>query len=574
MTKTLRYLKPYAGTVVWGLILKFIGSVAELFLPLLLKWIIDKVAANDALSGDDKVKWTLILGGLMLVCAALALLGNVFANRLTVKSSGNMTHDLRYDLFKKTCYLDSRQVDGVGVPSLISRLTSDTYYVNQMVARTLRLGVRAPILILGGLILAFTQDVLLACVLLACVPLVGLTVFLITRKSVPVYFAVQRKQDDMVRRTQENVTGVRVIKALAKTEYEVEKFEEVTQNLAATEFKANRLMSLSNPLATLILNLGLVVLIVVGAATHSTSGTVLEFLQYFVIILNAMIGLTKIFVVLSRGSASASRIESVLDLDTVERIGDFPEGDKNYKLEFRGVSFSYNGVENNLKCVNFAISRGQTLGIIGATGSGKSTVINLLMRFYEADEGQIFVDGKDVRNYAAAELRKKFGVVFQNDFLMAASVRENVDYGRNLTDEEINKAIDNAQAREFVDGLDGGLSFDLAQKANNLSGGQKQRLLVARALAGNPEILILDDSSSALDYATDAALRKALARDYAEVTKVVVAQRISAVKNADLILVLDDGEVIGSGTHDELLESCGEYALIYSTQMGAEREVE
>ena len=573
MTKTLRYLKPYAGTVVWGLILKFTGSVAELFLPLLLKWIIDDVAANDALSGADKLKWTLILGVIMLACAVLALVGNVFANRLTVKSSGKMTHDLRYDLFKKTSYLNSRQVDSLGVPSLISRLTSDTYYVNQMVARTLRLGVRSPILILGGLILAFTQDVILACVLLACVPLVGLTVFFITRKSVPVYFEVQRRQDDMVRRTQENVTGVRVIKALSKTEYEVEKFEDVTQNLAATEFKANRLMSLSNPLATLILNLGLVVLIVVGAVTRSTSGTVLEFLQYFVIILNAMIGLTKIFVVVSRGSASASRIESVLDLDTEESIGDFPEGDENYKLEFRGVNFSYNGVENNLKGVDFAISGGQTLGIIGATGSGKSTIVNLLMRFYEADEGQIFVDGKDVRNYPLAELRRKFGVAFQNDFLMAASVRENVDYGRNLTAEEIEKAIDDAQAREFVEGLDGGLDFDLAQKANNLSGGQKQRLLIARALAGNPEIIILDDSSSALDYATDAALRKALARDYAAVTKVIVAQRISAVKNADLILVMDDGEVIGSGTHDELLKSCGEYALIYSTQMGAEREV-
>lgn len=555
-----------------GLILKFIGSVAELFLPLLLKWVIDDVAANSALSGDDKLKWTLILGGLMLICAVVALFGNIFANRLTVKSSGNMTHDLRYDLFKKTCYLSSKQVDGLGVPSLISRLTSDTYYVNQMVARTLRLGVRAPILILGGLILAFTQDVILACVLLACVPIVGLSIFLITRKSVPIYFSVQRKQDDMVRRTQENVTGVRVIKALSKTEYEVQKFDDVTQELAATEFKANKIMSLSNPVATLILNLGLVVLIVVGAVCHSSAGTVLEFLQYFVIILNAMIALSKIFVVMSRGSASAARIESVLDMNTEEQTGNFPEGDKKYKVQFKNVGFSYNGVENNLKNVNFAIVRGQTLGIIGATGSGKSTIINLLTRFYEVGEGQIFVDGKDVRNYTLSELRKKFGVAFQNDFLMAATVRENVDYGRNLTDEQINKGIDCAQAREFVDGLDGGLDFDLAQKANNLSGGQKQRLLVARALAGNPEVLILDDSSSALDYATDAALRRALAREFADVTKIIVAQRISSVKYADLIIVMEDGEIIGAGTHDQLLNTCEEYALIYATQMGSEKE--
>lgn len=572
MTKTLRYLKPYTGTVILGLILKFIGAVAELFLPLLLEWIIDDVAANDALDGSGKLKWTLVLGAAMLGCAVMALLGNIFANRLTVKSSGRMTHDLRYDLFKKTSYLSSEQVDSFGVPSLISRLTSDSYYVNQMVARTLRLGVRAPILILGGLILAFSQDVILACVLLACVPLVGITIFLITKKSIPVYFSVQKKQDEMVRRTQENVTGVRVIKALNKSGYEVEKFEDVTQELAATEFRANRIMSLSNPLATLILNLGLVVLIVVGAVCHSSTGAVLAFLQFFVIILNAMIALSKIFVVISRGSASASRIESVLSTDTAEKTGDYPAGDGRYKIEFKNVSFSYNGVENNLEGVDLSLYAGQTLGIIGATGSGKSTLVNLLMRFYDVGGGQIFIDGRDVRSYPTAELRRKFGVVFQNDFLMAASVRENVDYGRGLTDEEINKAIDCAQAREFVDGLPGGLGFDLAQKANNLSGGQKQRLLVARALAASPEILILDDSSSALDYATDAALRKALAHSYADVTKVIVAQRISSIKHADLILVLDDGKVIGAGRHDELLRSCGEYNLIYSTQMGAERE--
>lgn len=572
MIKTLRYIKPYSGTVVLGLALKFAGAVAELFLPLLLEWIIDDVADNPALSGDEKLKWTLVLGGFMLLCAVVALLGNIFANRLTVKSSGRMTHDLRYDLFKKTCYLNSEQVDGFGVPSLISRLTSDSYYVNQMVARTLRLGVRAPILILGGLILAFSQDVILACVLLACVPLVGAVIFFITKKSIPVYFEVQKKQDDMVRRTQENVTGVRVIKALAKSGYEVEKFEEVTRELAATEFKANKIMSLSNPLATLILNLGLVALIAVGAACHSSTGAVLAFLQFFVIILNAMIALSKIFVVISRGSASASRIESVLAMDTREKISEHPAGDGKYKIEFKDVSFSYNGVENNLNNVSFAICGGQTLGIIGATGSGKSTLINLLMRFYDVNGGQILIDGRDVRSYPAAELRKKFGVVFQNDFLMAASVRENVDYGRKLDEAEINRAIDCAQAREFVDGLEGGLDFDLAQKANNLSGGQKQRLLIARALASNPEILVLDDSSSALDYATDAALRRALAREYAPSTKVIVAQRISSIKHADLILVLDDGKVIGAGTHEQLLEECGEYNLIYTTQMGAERE--
>lgn len=568
MTKTLRYLKPYSGTVTAGLILKFIGSVSELFLPLLLEYIINNVAINTDIPTQNRTHMIIYLGLAMLACSLAALLGNIFANRLTVKSSGNMTHDLRYDLFAKTSYLSSQQVDSFGLPSLISRLTSDSYYVNQMVARTLRLGVRAPILILGGIILAFWRDTILACVLLACVPIVGVTIFFITKKSIPVYFGVQKKQDDMVRDIQENVTGVRVIKALNKSEYETEKFDKLTKNLASEEFRANKIMSLSNPLATLILNLGLVAIIVVGALRGSKPGTVLAFLQYFVIILNAMIALSKIFVVISRGSASAARIEKVLDTDVSEIIESGVEGEKRYKLQFINVSFSYNGVKENIKDISFALKKGQTLGIIGATGSGKSTLINLMMRFYDVDQGQILVDGVDIKSYSYKQLRKKFGVVFQNDFLMAASIRENIDYGRGLSDEQIDRAIDAAQAREFINGLDDGANHNLAQKANNLSGGQKQRILVARALAGDPEILILDDSSSALDYETDAALRKALATKYKDATKIVVAQRVSAIKNADCIIVLDDGEIIGQGTHDELIASCNEYAMIYSTQMG------
>lgn len=572
MKKTLKYIKPYSGTVAAGLFLKFAGSVAELFLPQLLGRIIDDVAANDALSSDQKLKYTLILGGVMLFCAAVALLGNIFANRLTVVSSGKMTHDLRYDLFKKTSYLSSRQVDSVGLPSLISRLTSDSYYVNQMVARTLRLGVRAPILILGGMILAFLEDTGLALVLLACVPIVGITVFLITRQSVPVYFSVQKKQDEMVQKTQENVTGVRVIKALDKSSFEAEKFDDIVKDLSATEFKANKIMSLSNPLATLTLNLGLVVLIVVGALRANSAGTVLEFLQFFVIILNAMIALTKIFVVISRGSASAARIERILDMDTQEKILSLPGGDPALAVCFENVSFSYNGVEENLKEISFSLKHGQTLGLIGSTGSGKSTLINLLLHFYDADKGRVLVDGKDVRCYPKKELLEKFGVVFQSDFLMAASVRDNVDYGRGLSQERILHALDCAQAREFVE-EHGGLDFSLSQKANNLSGGQKQRLLIARALAGDPEILVLDDCSSALDYATDAALRRALAMEFAAATKIIVAQRVSSIRHADLIIVLEDGKIIGAGRHEELVASCQEYALIYSTQMGAEKGV-
>lgn len=564
MRGTLSYLKPYRGTVALAMFIKFLGSVAELFLPFLLEYIIDGAVA----SGD--VAAIAVSGVGMLACSAVALFGNIIANRLSVVASGKMTHDLRYDLFSKTCYLKSGQVDGFTLPSLISRLTSDTYYVNQMVARTMRLGVRAPILVIGGIIMTFTLDPVLACVLVAAVPFVGAALYFITKKSIPMYSAVQRSGDDMVRSMQENATGIRVIKALSKTDYEVEKFGGVADRLAKNEYAANKLMSLSNPLATLILNIGLVAVIVIGALRGTEAGTVLAFLTYFTIILNAMIGLSKIFVVLSRGAASAARVESVLATDCAESLSERPAGDADKVIEFKDVGFSYNGAESNLKGVNFAISRGQTLGVIGATGSGKSTLVNLLMRFYDVDEGQVLVDGRDVRSYPAEELRAKFGAAFQSDFLMSASVRENVAYGRELTDEEIYAALDAAQAREFVDGLDGGINYDLAQKASNLSGGQKQRLLIARALAARPEILVLDDSSSALDYATDAELRKRLAQDYAEVTKVIVAQRISSVKSADHILVLDDGRVIGAGTHESLMKDCGEYALIYAAQMGGD----
>lgn len=562
MKRTLSYLKPYSGGLALGMTVKIVGSAAELVLPYILSYIIDELTP---LKDSGRIY---LMGGVMLFFALVALGGNIWANRLSAKVAGNMTHDIRYDLFKKTSYLKCRQVDEVTVPSLISRLTSDTYYVNQMVARTMRMGVRAPILLLGGLVFCFLLNVRLALVLLAVVPVVAVPMWLITRKSIPMYSAVQRRGDNMVRSVQEDITGIRVIKALSKTEYEDKKFEGVAGDLASTEFKAQRIMSLTNPLTSLILNLGLVGVIVAGAYFSSEPGDITGFLTYFTIVLNAMLGISKIFVIISRGAASSERIERVLELDERETVEERPAGDDRYAIQFKNVSFSYNGKEDNLYNISFALKRGQSLGIIGATGCGKSTIINLLMRFYDVDSGAVYVGGEDVRSVPADKLREKFGAVFQNDFLMAASVRENIDYGRNLTDEQIERAADCAQAREFIEGLSGGLDYDLAQKAGNLSGGQKQRLLIARALAGDPEIIVLDDSSSALDYATDSALRRSIAHEYASATKVIVAQRVSSVKNCDLIMVLDDGKIDGLGTHDELMASCAEYRSIAKTQMG------
>ena len=562
MTKTLKYIKPYAPTAAWAVVMKFVGSIAELFLPLLLDYIIDDIVP---LKDISMVLW---LGLLMLVCSLAAMFGNIFANRLSVSAAAKMTHDLRYDLFKKISYLKSGQVDEVTVPSLVSRLTSDSYYVNQMVARTLRLGVRAPILLIGGMLMTFIVDVWLALVLLACVPFVIVAVVIITKKSIPYYAKKQACSDDMVRAMQENISGVRIIKALSAGEREKRKFGGVSDRLGNTDFSAKKVMSLTNPLATLILNLGLVVVIIVGALMSDGAGSVLAVLTYFTMILNGMLGLSKIFVVLSQGIASADRIEQVLEMDERQFVGQYPAGSADYMVEFKDVNFSYNGGENNLENINFAIRKGGTLGIIGATGSGKSTIVNLLMRFYDVSSGAVYVGGDDVRSVPAEELRSRFGVAFQNDFLMADSVRANIDYGRNLSEADILSAADSAQAGAFISQLDGGLDYDLAQKAANLSGGQKQRLTIARALAGKPEILILDDSSSALDYETDAALRRALAGNYPSTTKIIIAQRVSSVRSADAILVLDDGRQIGLGTHEQLLRTCEEYALIYKAQMG------
>ena len=562
MTKTLRYIKPYAPTAAWAVVMKFVGSIAELFLPLLLDYIIDDIVP---LKDISMVLW---LGLLMLVCSLAAMFGNIFANRLSVSAAAKMTHDLRYDLFNKISYLKSGQVDEVTVPSLVSRLTSDSYYVNQMVARTLRLGVRAPILLIGGMLMTFIVDVWLALVLLACVPFVIVAVVIITKKSIPYYAKKQACSDDMVRAMQENISGVRIIKALSAGEREKRKFGGVSDRLGNTDFSAKKVMSLTNPLATLILNLGLVAVIIVGALMSDGAGSVLAVLTYFTMILNGMLGLSKIFVVLSQGIASADRIEQVLEMDERQFVGQYPAGSADYMVEFKDVNFSYNGGENNLENINFAIRKGGTLGIIGATGSGKSTIVNLLMRFYDVSSGAVYVGGDDVRSVPVETLRSRFGVAFQNDFLMADSVRANIDYGRNLSEADILSAADSAQAGAFISQLDGGLDYDLAQKAANLSGGQKQRLTIARALAGKPEILILDDSSSALDYETDAALRRALAGNYPSATKIIIAQRVSSVRSADAILVLDDGRQIGLGTHEKLLRTCEEYALIYKAQMG------
>lgn len=570
MRGLLKYIRPYGFYMFVTLCLKFAAALMDLLIPSLLAKIIDDIVPL------RDIQMIFVWGGVMLLCAVVSITTNVTANRMAEISAGGMTRAVRHDLFSRITYLNAGQLDDFTIPSVVSRLTSDTYNVNRMLSRMQRIGVRGPILLIGGIVITMTMDPKLTLVLVASLPVILLIVVLITGKSVKIYERQQNMLDDMVRVIRENITGVRVIRALSKTEYERKRFDQVNESLAETERRAGSVSAASNPATTLVLNLGLTLVILVGAflvqSGESGPGTIIAFLSYFTIILNAMLGITRIFIMCSKGLASARRITQVLEAPENMRIlaGEEPDhGQGECHVEFRNVSFSYLHRRDNLSNISFALKKGEVLGIIGPTGSGKSTIVNLLLRFYDADEGKILIEGRDIRTIPLSELRKRFGVVFQNDYLMAESIEKNIDYFRGLSGKEIEKAAVLARAQEFIKGKKGEMGADVAVRGNNLSGGQKQRIMIARALAAKPEILILDDASSALDYRTDALFRKALRENFEDTTIVMIAQRISSIKGADHILVLEEGKCIGYGTHRELLEGCGQYRQIYELQTGS-----
>lgn len=565
------YLRPFWGYIALTMFIKLAGALTELLIPYLMEIMLDvKVPAGD-LSG------VYLCGGLMLGCAALCLGANVLANRMSAVSSGQITRRIRHDLFEKLQSLSARQMDGLTVASANSRLTSDTYNVNQMLARIQRMGVRAPSLLIGGMAMMLHMDWALSLVLVGLLPIIAVVVYFVTKTTVPLYAHEQTVLDRMVRVVQENATGVRVIKALSKTEDEKKRFHRVNEELTQTDQRAGTFAAITNPASSLVLNLGLTLVVVAGAlrvnAGAIPSGVIMAFLQYFTMILNAMLGITRIFVMWSKGEASARRVADVLEMPgdlPVAPAAQPPEADAPH-IEFRDVSFSYTGVGQNLSHLSFRLAHGQVLGILGPTGCGKSTIVNLLMRLYDPDDGHVLIDGQDVRTAERSVLRSKFGVVFQNDFVTEGDIAHNIRFFRKISDESVASAAQDAQA-DFIDQKEGGMSAWVTSRGSNLSGGQKQRLLIARALAARPEILILDDASSALDYRTDAKLRRVLRSHYRRTTTVLVAQRVSSLRHADLILVLDDGQVIGQGTHAELMQNCEEYRLIAQTQMGDGRE--
>ena len=571
MLRMKSYIKPWWGYILLTMVIKLAGTLVELLIPFLMEIILDKKVP------EGNLQAIYLFGGLMLLCAVAALAFNIIANRMAAKSSGRITLAVRHDLFAKLQSLSARQMDELTTPSAVSRLTSDTYNINQFLTRFQRMGIRAPMLLVGGVVMMLSMDATLALVLVALLPVIAVVAYFVTRTSVPMHLRQQDELDSMVRTVQENITGIRVIKALSKTDYEKARFHGVNERLSKMTLKAGAVTAITNPVASLVLNLGLTLAVVLGAwrvnAGNTESGVIVAFLQYFTYILNAMLGITRIFVMWSKGEASAKRVAQVLaqqpDLQLTPK--EAPVSSPAH-IEFKKVSFSYTGRGTNLKELSFRLQKGQTLGILGATGAGKSTLIHLLLRMYDPDEGQILIDGQDIRTIPPEELREKFGVVFQNDFVTEGTVADNIRFFRELPDEALARAAEDAQAAAFIAEKEGGMDAEVVVRGNNLSGGQKQRLLIARALAADPEILVLDDSSSALDYRTDALLRAALRKNYRNTTTVLVAQRISSLRHADLILVLEDGCVIGAGDHNTLMESCEEYRLIAQTQMGSGKE--
>lgn len=560
------YLRPYIGRMSFGVSIKFFGSLMDLLLPWILAYIIDTIIPTKNVSA------IFLWGGVMLLCSVIAVVTNIFANRMASSVARDATGSIRHDLFAKVAYLSIPQIEQVGIPSLVSRLTTDTYNIHQTVGMIQRLGIRAPILLLGGVLITATLDPVLTFVLIGVLPFTLVAAVIISKRGIPLFAQLQAQVDTLVRTVRENVTGARVIKALSKADYEKRRFQEVNQSVVAAETKANRTMAATPPLMDFFLNAGLTLVILVSAyrvnAGLTQPGVIIAFLTYFTIILNAMLSITRIFVIVSKGLASADRIQAVLHLPEDMKVIALPAREEEAHIVFDHVSFTYPDGTSVLKEIDFALTKGQTLGIIGATGSGKSTIVRLLLRLYDPTSGEIRINGRDIRSLDPQELHQYFGIVLQKDVLFADTIEENIDFGRRFSKEQIEEAAARAQAKEFIQQLPQQLSYELHAKGSNLSGGQKQRVLLSRALAGEPQILVLDDSASALDYQTDAKLRQVLKQQFADTTTILIAQRISSIQHADKILVLENGRMSGFGDHDTLLATNSIYQEIYHGQTG------
>ena len=577
MRMIFRYMKAYARRIASSMTVKLLGAVTELLIPYILEHLIDEVVPLGQMR-------QVILWGLLMVATALVTRQlNVWANRMAIDNAHNVSYDIRQDLFTKTANLSGAQFDAFGLPSLISRMTSDSYNVQSCVQTLQTLCVRVPMMLLGGICVTLMMDAALSAILCVMVPVLIVVILCVSRYGIPLYRKVQERLDDVVRVMREDISGIRVVKALSKTEYEKRRFSLSNEAMTRADIKASTIMAIPGPLMQMCLNIGLTLVVWLGAARVDSGqikpGVILAFLTYFNMVLQGVMGVNRIFIMVSKASASANRIARVLEIEPDQRVlapeeARTPSGDEF--IRFEHVNFSYGeATEHSLaggereQClydINFALRRGESLGIIGPTGCGKSTIINLLMRFYDVEDGGVFVDGRDVRTYEKDELHRKFGVVFQNDMVFFNTLRENIRFGRDLDDTALTRAVEDAVAAEYIDSLEEGLDYRADIKGANLSGGQRQRLAIARAIVRRPSIYLFDDSFSALDYRTDQELRRALKPVTQNAAVIIVAQRISTIKDADQILVMNQGRIEAVGTHEELMQSSRTYQEIVASQ--------
>lgn len=572
MFKLRRFLKDYKKECIIGPLCKLFEAILELLVPLVMASIIDVGVKN------KDTDYVLKMGVVMALLGVVGLLSALVCQYLASKASQGVGTKIRRELFAHINSLSHAELDKLGTPSLITRMTNDINQVQQSVAMGIRLLTRSPFIVAGALVMSMTINLKMSIIFFNAALLIGITLYLVMSRSIPIFSAMQKKLDKIGLVSRENLSGNRVIRAFSKQKSEKERIDLATEDLAKTSIKVSRLSALLSPVTFAVTDLAIVAIIWFGAVNVNNgngmlSGDIIALVNYMTQILLAMIVVANLVLLMTKASASAKRINEVFETkpSVVEKNHSNIEvfNDSNTpKIEFSDVIFSYGEGDDELTDISFKIKRGDTVGIIGGTGCGKSSLVNLIPRFYDVKNGSVSVDGVNVKEYPFIQLRTQIGIVPQQSILFSGTIRDNMKWqNKNATDEDIIKALKIAQAYEFVSKLTKGLDSHVEQGGRNFSGGQRQRLCIARAITGNPEILILDDSFSALDFATDAKLRNALKENTEDMTVIIVTQRCSTIRNADLILVLDDGQLAGKGTHEQLFDECETYREICLSQL-------
>ena len=575
MFKLIHFLKPYKKQFILAPMFKLLEAILEVLIPTIMVFITDKGVK----SGDTS--YILQIGGIMLLMATLGVIASFTCQYNSATVSQGFGTLLRNALFEKIGTFSNNELDEFGTASLINRITNDVNQLQLAIAMFIRLAIRVPFLCIGGVIMAMFLDLRLSSIMILLLPLFIFVLYLIMSRTIPLYKVVQSKLDKLSLVIRENLTGIRIVRAFARSDYEKKRFENSNNNYANTAIKVGKISALMNPMTNIIMNFSILAILWFGGKRVNvggmSQGKIIAFINYTTLVLSALIVVTNLVITFTKAAASAARVNEVFDtevtiIDGTNTLNNTKPDENTPIIKFKDVSFAYkNSKDYAIRNISFDINAGQTVGIIGGTGSGKTTIINLIPRFYDVTKGNILFDGIDVKDYSQNELRNKIGLVSQKAVLFSGTIIENIKWGlMDATEAQVQEAAKIAQASGFIDKLAKGYATVISQGGANFSGGQKQRLTIARALVRNPKVLILDDSSSALDYTTDAALRKALRNTTEEMTVIMVTQRVSTIKDVDKILVLDEGNLVGIGTHDELIEGCSVYKEICLSQLEKE----